>query len=234
MGAVDDALARFEAVVGEARAELGPSHTRIVLAELDIARCLMLRGEYGRAGRMHVDLGGRIRAAFGGGSDPAAVLMRDEGLLDAMRGRLKDAEARLRQALEQFLRVAGPRNHRAPSFRLGLAEVLASRGRLDEAERLARETIALLPDPDVYPHIERARALTVLAKALRLAGRPGEAGVALAEARDVVRRTAGEQSPEMALVEAESRLVDPSPPVVASGRPVNGPHHEPERRSYRK
>jgi serine/threonine-protein kinase len=209
---IDEGLALFDSVLVPARPELGANHLRVVLAELDIARCEMRRGAYDRAARIQAGLRPRIEAAFGPSSTTVAVLTRDEALLDLARGRLETVERRLLAALAMALRVTSPRHLSIPSYRLALAQTYLATGKPAEAEEQARQVIALLPDPMLYPHVERGIAQTLLAGALRRQGRDDEARAALAEAREVIRATTGDQSPEWAAIEEETRflgLVEP-------------------------
>jgi len=208
MGDVDGAEQLYEAVLGPARAELGPAHSRVFSIELDLARCLRARGEYDEARRRYDDLGPRIDKALGAPSVMAALVLRDRGLLDLARGRPAEAEPRLRAALAMHLQVLSPRHFRVPSFRRGLAQALAANGKLGEAEGQLREILTLFPDSKIYPHIEVSNALTTLAEVLRLAGRSEEARSALGEARDIIARTAGEKSLEMERARAELRRLD--------------------------
>jgi serine/threonine-protein kinase len=206
-GRVAEGVALFEAVLVRAGPELGDSHLRIVLAELDIARCEMRRGAYDLTARIHAGLRPRIEAAFSARSTTAAQLMRDEALLDLARGRLETVERRLQESLELALHLTSPRHFLIPSYRLALAEAFLATGKPAEAEEQTRQVIALLPDPMVYPHVERGTADILLAGALRRQGRLDEARSALDEARDVINATTGDHSPEWTAIEEEARLL---------------------------
>jgi tetratricopeptide (TPR) repeat protein len=67
-----------------------------------------------------------------------------------------------------------------PSWRSVRAKVLARRGALEEAERLAREAVGLAEGTDALN--QRAKAEADLAEVLRLAGRSDEAAGHLGEA----------------------------------------------------
>jgi serine/threonine protein kinase/tetratricopeptide (TPR) repeat protein len=205
MGDVDGAERLFRSVRDSATADLGADHARVISTDLDIARCRVDRGEYDEVSRMYRDLERRVRKKYGQESVFGAIILRDRGLLDLARGRPAAAESLLREALAIHLRIAGPKHFRVPSFRRGLADALAANGKLDEAERQFRATLAILPDPAAYPHVETSDTLTSLGHTLRLAGRLGEARKALDEARRIVLETAGSASREMQRVEAESR-----------------------------
>jgi predicted ATPase/class 3 adenylate cyclase len=71
-------------------------------------------------------------------------------------------------------------------WRKARAKVLAARGEVEEAERLAREAVALAERTD---HLEEhANALMTLAEVLRRAGRADEATPALRDALDLLRQ----------------------------------------------
>jgi tetratricopeptide (TPR) repeat protein len=71
-------------------------------------------------------------------------------------------------------------------WRKARAKVLAARGEVEEAERLAREAVALAERTD---HLEEhANALMTLAEVLRRAGRAHEATPALRDALDLLRQ----------------------------------------------
>jgi class 3 adenylate cyclase/tetratricopeptide (TPR) repeat protein len=94
-----------------------------------------------------------------------------------VQGRYDEAEA-LTKASEK---IAGPEDLYSQSFRRAvLASVLARRGALDEAERLAREAVAIAAETDFLQL--RARAYLALAEVLQVAGRPGELEAAIGEA----------------------------------------------------
>jgi serine/threonine protein kinase/tetratricopeptide (TPR) repeat protein len=217
MGEVEEALRILESVRRLAVADLGADHSRIISIDLEIARCRLAKGESERVARMYDEIEHRISRALGSRSALVARVLRDRGLLLRSQGRSTAAIPLLEEALSREVEAEGPRHFRVPSFRRALADTLADTGRLAEAERLLRGSVALLPDPAVYPHLELARTLTSLARTLRLGGRRDEARTALAEAEDLIRRTAGEDSLEMGSAAAEGRLIDPE------GRPGRGP-----------
>ena len=66
------------------------------------------------------------------------------------------------------------------------AQVLARRGRHDEAEALAREAVALLAPTDAVT--DRGDALLALAEILALRDRPADAAAAAREALDLYTR----------------------------------------------
>jgi serine/threonine-protein kinase len=212
MGHVEEAQAIWEDLLHEALPELGPTHTRVFGFQREIAECLILRGAHDEAESMLDDLDRRVRERP---SHQSVLLARQQaarGRLEHSRGRLKAAEQAFRQAIELQVAAAGSNHYRVPTYRRRLAAVLTEAGRLGEGEDELRSALAMLPDAAAYPHIERARVLTVLARTLRLTGRGAEARASLEEARDIVRRTAGESSQDMAAVEEESGQLRPAAP----------------------
>jgi tetratricopeptide (TPR) repeat protein len=72
------------------------------------------------------------------------------------------------------------------AWRNARARALAQQGALAEAERLARESVALLEPTDYL--INRAESHSGLAEVLRLSGRPAEAAATLEEALRLYQR----------------------------------------------
>ena len=106
-------------------------------------------------------------------------------LAEAVRaqGRLEEA-VQLSEASEQ---ASAPDDFDSQgAWRSVRAQALAGQGAVPEAERLARESVALLEPTDFL--VNRAESHTSLAEVLRLAGRPKEAAAALDEALDLYQR----------------------------------------------
>jgi tetratricopeptide (TPR) repeat protein len=99
----------------------------------------------------------------------------------ALLGKAVLAQGRLDEALqlsEASERASAPDDLESHArWRAVRAEALALQGVLDEAERLARESVAVIDPTDFL--IERADAYGTLAEVLRIAGRPSEAAAAL-------------------------------------------------------
>ena len=83
------------------------------------------------------------------------------------------------------------------------ARVLARRGRFEEAERLAREGVAVAANCEFV--VLHADVLLDLAEVLRLAGRPDEAEAATAEAVNIYERKGNVAAAERARALAETR-----------------------------
>jgi ATP/maltotriose-dependent transcriptional regulator MalT len=102
------------------------------------------------------------------------------GLADTLYvlGRLEDAEAETRRSRD----AATSDDHSAQAqWRSVEAKILARRGRLDEAEALGREAVALIDLTDELNH--RAQTWLALAEVLQLAHRSSEAATVAEEAR---------------------------------------------------
>ena len=144
------------------------------------------------------------------GNDPICAL-QERAWAERDAGRFGGAEGHLRRALE-LLDERGEGGHPdAANLRCELAGLLAGRRCDAEAERLAREALAILdslvegcsPDdlePDVLEPLERIRmeALAQLATALRGQGRYGEAEAPCREALRRAVRLCGPRSLEAA------------------------------------
>jgi tetratricopeptide (TPR) repeat protein len=107
-------------------------------------------------------------------------------LAEALAAQGRDDEAlRFSQISEE---VAKP-DDLAPQvqWRAARAKLLARRGELVEAERLAREAVALAEQTPDFLHLP-AEALTSLAEVLRVAGAPDEAAKAVGEALSLYER----------------------------------------------
>jgi tetratricopeptide (TPR) repeat protein len=76
-----------------------------------------------------------------------------------------------------------PRGHPTPRWRAIRAKVHARRSRFDEAERLARESVALAESSDFL--IAHADAVADLSEVLELAGRMDEAARAIEDATEL-------------------------------------------------
>ncbi|HLY85466.1 MAG TPA: tetratricopeptide repeat protein, partial [Gaiellaceae bacterium] len=100
------------------------------------------------------------------------------------------AQGRLDEALqlsEASERASAPDDLESQAqWRAVRAQALGLQGVLDEAERLARESVAVVDPTDFL--IERADAYRTLAEVLRIAGRPSEAAAALEEALPLYAR----------------------------------------------
>jgi serine/threonine-protein kinase len=203
MGAVDEAQNMYEELIRQVKAELGPTHVRSLNFERDLAECLIMRGAFDQAGALLNDLDARTRSQSGPPSQAQARQLNTRGRLSHSQGRLAAAERELRQAIDLHLAATGPNHYRIPPFRRDLATVLIDSGRYAAAEAELRQALATLPDPAVYPYLERAKALTALGRTLRFMARSDEARAALREAAEIVRQTAGEASPDMRDVQTE-------------------------------
>ncbi len=207
MGEVRETEPLVEDVLRQYRVLLGPTHSRVLDKERDLACTRYLLGDYDGAARLYARLEPRTRQALGDHSQGTAQVERLRGLLDRDLGRLDSAERRLRVALADHLADTGPQHFRIPSFRRSLAGVLIRRGRVSEAEDQLRQALAALPDARTLPHIERARTLIVLARALRLSHRLDEADRALREAGTIVDETTGGASIDMGRLLLEEGLM---------------------------
>jgi tetratricopeptide (TPR) repeat protein len=103
-------------------------------------------------------------------------------LADVLHEQGRYAEAAEASVLALDLAWSGEDLESGVLSRAAHAKTLARSGELEEAERLARETVALTEGTDGYA--VRTRALVALAEVLELAGRPGEA---LPPARELLR-----------------------------------------------
>jgi tetratricopeptide (TPR) repeat protein len=92
--------------------------------------------------------------------------------------RLDDAEAEVRRSMD----AATSDDHNAQALRRSVeGRILARRGRLDDAERVAREAVALIDRTDELNH--QAQVRMALGEVLELAKRPAEALSVVEEAR---------------------------------------------------
>ncbi len=170
IGETDVALAlatdsrRLLAEIGNAYAALDAAHAEHLAGDLvaaerglrSVHELLATRGEHG------------IRATVA--RDLAETLVA-QGLAD------DEVEALTRVSQEL---VADDDADVQAGWRRVRARVLATRGEVDEAERLAREAVAILEPTDFLD--QRGRAALDLAHVLAAAGRPEEAATAAAEA----------------------------------------------------
>ncbi len=207
MGELRESDRLLETAREQALPLVGPTYSRVLGLERDLAFNRYLEGDYAEAERRFAELEPRTRRTLGAQSQATASLERQRGLLDRDLGRLDSAERRLRSALTHQLASKGPRHYLIPAYRRSLAEVLIDRGRLSEAEPQLRAALALLPDAETLPHVERARALILLARLLTLSHREPEAAASLHEARAILGATTGPDGPAFGvLLLEEARL----------------------------
>ncbi len=101
-------------------------------------------------------------------------------LVEAVLAQGDEEEALLLTERWRPERLTAPEDHDAQvHWRRVRAKVLARKGKLDEAERVGREAVAIASATDVLEL--RAQALADLGEVLRLAGRPQESREALEE-----------------------------------------------------
>jgi predicted ATPase/class 3 adenylate cyclase len=211
-------LAGLRAMTGdfEAARELMARHRAIVQ---EIGRTLILGGSAQMAAYVEM-LAGNPRSA-------ERELRRGYEILDSASDRayLPAVTAMLAQALQAQGRHQEAERHVElaskivsdddidTQFRLRVtqARLLAARGQLGEAERLARAAIELMADTDELEL--QADGLVALAEALAAAGRPGQAAAALDEALGLYREKGNLVSAERvhATLAALQRRIEASP-----------------------
>jgi tetratricopeptide (TPR) repeat protein len=207
LGEVGPTNVRFRIGRLTVRAQLEARSGRFDLARALIADARLLADELG--GSLLVDL--RVRPHAGevelvAGDGPAAVRelraaceafqrVAELGYLASIAPHLGDAllasgaDDEAADAMERWRadRLTVPEDADAQiGWRRVRAKALARRGKLDEAERLARDAVAAVSDTDCLPL--HASALADLGEVLKLAGKPAEATAAREEAVRLHRR----------------------------------------------
>ena len=109
------------------------------------------------------------------------------------QGRYADAVEAYRGAIKQLDSGTGP-NTSAHTFRERLAINLALLGHAEEAERVAREAVALAEKTVGEDNVDRAIVHTTLAQVLSTIGKPEDALVAVRQGETLIRKILGERS----------------------------------------
>ncbi len=103
-------------------------------------------------------------------------------------GRFAEAEATLRESLPLCVKLTGQASFQSLYFQHNLARTLAASGKLEEAERLAREVVAGRREILPARHLHIGRSLVVLGNALLQRAKWADADPILSEALDIFRQ----------------------------------------------
>ena len=126
-----------------AEAALGAQDIR--LADLDdaLARVYQVLGEPDKAERLYLEAHAILEKH--GEPEPAlrSLVLRDLGVFREGQGRLEEAEALLKLALEISVRVYGERDSRSATAMSSLGQLYVQAGRLADAETLLRRALEL-------------------------------------------------------------------------------------------
>ena len=149
-------------------------------------------------GRLYRDLEveWRLRALaarqemFAGDHREVAATLHQLGLALSGTGRLEEAEARVRQALEMRRRLLGEEHSEVAASMLALGSLVHAQARYDEAEQLLRRGLRIQRRISPDPHPDLVNSLTKLAIFLDNKGKEGygEAERLWREALDMTRR----------------------------------------------
>ncbi len=107
------------------------------------------------------------------GEDHPATVRGFANLATTMgrRGKLAEAERLFRGLIALRSRATGPGDRELAAFRANLSDVLRKLGRLDEAERVARQALDAVPGTS-KPSLEAANTMIALASLPTVGARP--------------------------------------------------------------
>ncbi len=184
-GRDDEAVAPLQEAIAILEAGADPGDSTLALQRVNLASALFESGRVSEAEascqRGHRDLLARV------GPDNVAVASAVSllAMIDRAQGELESAEAHARRALAVRSALFPPTHGDLVYTQVGLAEIVAERGRADEALELLDAIVARHPDDAVAP--EELAFARFLAARLRL-DRGGDAGPARRELASAVER----------------------------------------------
>jgi tetratricopeptide (TPR) repeat protein/tRNA A-37 threonylcarbamoyl transferase component Bud32 len=162
---------------------LGPRHRDTVICRITLAACLLDQGNY-REALPHVSAGLEYLKSVGGDQKEglvAAVLEYQGGLMMRNVGFHTQAEKKFRAAVELGSKALGANHIYIQLFRHELALELIQQKRLDEAEGLFKECLAVCRTTIGLEHPRSLVLLTTYSHLLALWGRHKEAYTLVAE-----------------------------------------------------
>jgi eukaryotic-like serine/threonine-protein kinase len=182
---------------GRARADALSAQPRLQARLLNaIGRVYVNTGRFGDAVAVATRALAISRAAVGDAHADVARDYRLLGLSTGEAGRPAEAVAYFRTAVEIHRRPGGSAEEAATDLH-HLAYALAQSRRADEAEPLARESLAATRALRAPDHEEIAASLSTLAYVRRRQGHPQEAATLYREALGIVERRLGTRHPEV-------------------------------------
>jgi tetratricopeptide (TPR) repeat protein len=187
-GRLDEAVARLERVIVDARAALGPGHPTTVTARTNLVEFHRRQGNEGASLEVGAALVDECRAALGASHD--LTLTATTGQIAALirAGRGPEAVALVTTTRDACLPSLAPASPWRPRLDASMAAALASVGRHDQSVALYRSSIAQLEASLGADHRQTLVARNNLGVALIDAAEPNEAARLLDAVLDTARR----------------------------------------------
>ena len=198
LGRTAEAMGIAEDVVTRQRRVLGPRHDRLAISLRLMARALDAAGRTEEALPYIAEALAIHRERHGPGHLQVALDRGWQGMIEARTGRLAEAEGDCRAALGFFTAQAGLAPRLLAIARWQAGTVLAEAGRLEEADSQLAQAIALFR-AERQEGMFLARALDTRGDVARRRGLTAEAATRGEEAVAVLERSAGQDSPALAL-----------------------------------
>ncbi|RMH20797.1 MAG: hypothetical protein D6696_07345, partial [Acidobacteria bacterium] len=207
-GRYDEAEPLLRRVVEQRRAQLGRDHPKLAGPLMNLALALAGRGQHAEAIASY-RRALEVRRRYYDDPDHPAVAAAELGLGFALADggtpeQLAEAEGLLEHAAGVFRARLGDGHPSTLVAKRNLAAVLLARGRVGEAETLARDVVQRAADAWPAGHWRRADADSVLGACLLARGRRDEAEPLLRAALPAIRQGSGETS--IYARQAEARL----------------------------
>ncbi len=213
LGQYRGSLADFDAALAAGAGRMDAQGSAVLTWRANRGMALAQLGRLDEADRALTGAVASDRRTEGAESTAVAAMLRKLAAVKRLEGRLVEAEALQREALEITSSKLDPDSIPAAGTRAGLAQVLLERGgaaRLAEAEREARRGLAAMEkvNPD-HPRVLEGRK--VLALVLLAAGAREEARTRLESLLADASRLGGEHAPETMEVRFWlAKAIDPS------------------------
>ncbi len=191
LGLFDPALATAEASFAGRRELFGPDSAEAALSLTTLADVVAGHGRLDEALRLAERARPAIERRFAPDSPERQRLTRTRAFLLHQKGEPEKALALLSEVVEVTRRRFGPGSVETARRLVDMANVLADLSRYDEAERAARESLAILEASPAAYRSDRGKARRLLADLLQVTGRSKEAAEQFAAALDLLRADLG-------------------------------------------
>ena len=193
----DESSRLLESALATREASLGAAHPDVAESLVNLALVYRRQGRYDAAERL-LQRALEIREHALGARDGVAEVLRYLSELYRDQGRFAQAEETGRRALGIFRRVLGPEHHEVAATLNSLAGAAARQGRLEEAQRLLEETLAI--SEKALSGMATAAVLYNLADLRLQLGAPADAGPYFERALATFSELIGGPHPNIATV----------------------------------
>ena len=146
LGVYEPSVEMLESTLALRTQELGDDHELVAAAQNDLARSLIWRADYGRAGELLEQALETARQVHGDRSAEVAEILRNRAELALQTGDLAAAEQSASTSIDIFAAMGPDYRLELTTTKAALARILQVRGDLDRTETLLREAIELVAD----------------------------------------------------------------------------------------